>query len=257
MKDIINEIESSEGEDANVKNNLDANMRDIDDVNVMDKMHVNESEDENTDDTTDDDSIYDTEDELDSQPIPANFFLVPNQTHVVGQPVQLDVEVLDLKNSRLPLCLLFNARSLYNKVSNLRTMLHQVGADLLIISETWELKRQSLEKLLDSSIFKTLSYCRKTKPGGGSAIIYNESRFEVTKFDLQPPENVEATWAVFTPKSENNVEHRVKKILVGAIYVSPRSKHKEETIDHIIEAIHAAKAQLYFFLLMSNVCESN
>ena len=50
MKDIINEIESSEGEDANVKNNLDANMRDIDDVNVMDKMHVNESEDENTDD---------------------------------------------------------------------------------------------------------------------------------------------------------------------------------------------------------------
>ena len=35
----------------------------------------------------------------------------------------------------------------------------------------------------------------------------------------------------------------MNKIVVGSIYVSPRSKHKIETIDHIIEVIHYARAK--------------
>ena len=36
---------------------------------------------------------------------------------------------------------------------------------------------------------------------------------------------------------------KVNTIVVGSIYVSPRSKHKIETIDHIIETIHHARAK--------------
>ena len=36
---------------------------------------------------------------------------------------------------------------------------------------------------------------------------------------------------------------KVNKIVVGSIYVSPKSRHKLETVDHIIEAIHYAKAK--------------
>ena len=35
----------------------------------------------------------------------------------------------------------------------------------------------------------------------------------------------------------------MKRIAIGSNYVSPRSKHKQETIDHIIETIHVLRAQ--------------
>ena len=201
-------------------------------------------------DEQNDDSEYDTEDEVDPEPIPANFFQPDNQTLVPGQPIQLDVVTNDKPQNppRLPLCLMFNARSIYNKVNRLRTMLNQIGPDITIISETWERRRQSIDELLSLSQFKSVSYCRqkvsKNKaPGGGSAIIYNDNRFEVTEFGICVPENVEATWAVFRPLSNNLVRHKVNRILVGAIYVSPRSRNKIETIDHVIDAIHTARAQ--------------
>ena len=102
--------------------------------------------------------------------------------------------------------------------------------------------------MLSLSQFKSTSYCRQKvnknrQPGGGCAIIYNESRFEVTPFDICVPDYVEATWAIFTPLSNSTLKHKVNRILVGAIYVSPRSRHKIETIDHIIEAIHSARAR--------------
>ena len=65
--------------------------------------------------------MYDTDDEVDPQPIPANFYQPLDQVHIPGQPIQLDAVVSDQtqQTSRLPLCLLFNARSIYNKVNNL------------------------------------------------------------------------------------------------------------------------------------------
>ena len=56
------------------------------------------------------------------------------------------------------------------------------------------------------------------------------------------PVGVEAAWVVFTPFS-NTVHHRVKKIAVGTFYVSPRSPHKDATLDHIIESIHLLRAR--------------
>ena len=57
------------------------------------------------------------------------------------------------------------------------------------------------------------------------------------------PSDVEAAWAVFTPITEHRNRLKVKRIAVGSIYVSPRLKHKVETIDHIVETIHFISAQ--------------
>ena len=74
-----------------------------------------------SDDESDDDSTYNSEDEVDPDPIPANFCQPNIQNQDPAQPIQLDVIVSDetQQTPRLPLCLMFNARSVYNKVNNL------------------------------------------------------------------------------------------------------------------------------------------
>ena len=44
-------------------------------------------------------------------------------------------------------------------------------------------------------------------------------------------------WATLYPLS------KVKKIATGAFYVSPKSRYKEETIEHIIESIHYVRSK--------------
>ena len=46
-----------------------------------------------------------------------------------------------------------------------------------------------------------------------------------------------------TPKSEGSQQLKVKRIAVASIYVSPRSKHKVETVEHIIETINLLRAK--------------
>ena len=173
---------------------------------------------------------FETDDEVDPVPPPANFF-----------------EGNSEQTSKLPLCMLLNARSLYNKVNNFKKLLYEVAPDLAIVSETWERQNLGLEKLLNSTQFKSISYCRPkvgtAQPGGGCAIIYNENRFGIEELDVSVPESIEAAWAVFTCKDNSSQKYKVNKIVVGSIYVSPRSRHKIGTIDHIIEVIHFARAK--------------
>ena len=61
--------------------------------------------------------------------------------------------------------------------------------------------------------------------------------------DVIVPEGIEAVWSVITPVEVCNQNLKVKRIAVGSIYVSPRSQHKVETVEHIIETIHVLRAQ--------------
>ena len=98
--------------------------------------------------------------------------------------------------------------------------------------------------ILNNKQFKIKSFYRKNKsPGGGCAIIYNESRFTFTDPDICVPEGVEAVWSVLTPVAGPTQQLKVKRIAVASMYVSPRSKFKSETIDHIIETIHILRAK--------------
>ena len=63
----------------------------------------------------------------------------------------------------------------------------------------------------------------------------------MSKIDLFVPEGVEATWALFTPLTQN--KHGVKRIAVGSFYVSPNSVYKTKTLDHIMSSIHQLRSE--------------
>ena len=76
------------------------------------------------------------------------------------------------------------------------------------------------------------------------SIIYNESRFSISDPEIIVPENIEAVWCLLTPQvSVKQQKMKVKRIAIGSIYVSPRSKHKGDIIEHIIETIHVLRAK--------------
>ena len=101
-----------------------------------------------------------------------------------------------------------------------------------------------LKDIIKNKNYKYVSYFRKNRsPGGGCAIIFNESRFKATDPEIVVPENVEAVWSVFSPKAGFDKQLKVKRIAVCSVYVSPRSQHKLETINHIIEEIHLLRAK--------------
>jgi hypothetical protein len=88
------------------------------DGNVTDVNVNNDSDYSDNDSSEDDDqSIYDTDDEIDPEPISANFVPIPGQTVTAGQPLQFDVKLTeDAQSSSLPLCLMMNCRSVCNKI---------------------------------------------------------------------------------------------------------------------------------------------
>ena len=117
------------------------------------------------------DSEYETEDEAFSDPIPANFFPVSEDVKH-GQPTKLELNMKENLSSCLPLCLLLNARSIYNKCENLDEMLQQISPDICLISETFEREKSRLSTAIKNKNFKSISYYRKNRaPGGGCAII--------------------------------------------------------------------------------------
>ena len=58
--------------------------------------------------------------------------------------------------------------------------------------------------------------------------MYDKGRFRLIDDDIFVPEGIEAVWGV---------------LAVCAIYVSPKSKVKQETIDHLIETIHLLRSK--------------
>ena len=149
---------------------------------------------------------YDTDDEIDSEPLPAHLAPVHGQSALHGQPQLFDVNMTeDVKSTPLPLCLVMNCRSACNKANNLRELLYRIGPSVTILSETWERERLRLDDILKSNHFKTISYYRKNRsPGGGAAIVYDKNRFKDIDTDIYVPEDIEAVWAVLSPEIESN-----------------------------------------------------
>ena len=162
-----------------------------------------------------------------------------------GQPLRFEVkDTQEDKSSFLPLCLVMNCRTICNKSDNLKELMHQICPDLILASETWEREKMRLPDVLKSNQFKSVSYFRKNRsPGGGCAIIFNENRFKASSADICVPDEVEAVWSVFTPVAGCTQQLKVKRIAVCSVYVSPKSKQKVETLEHIIETIHVLRAQ--------------
>ena len=81
---------------------------------------------------------YQSQDEVDSHPVPAVLILSTVQGPV-GTPLQLEVDITGQTRtpSCIPLCAITNPRSGWNKIHSIRTFLHQIGPDIMILSEHW------------------------------------------------------------------------------------------------------------------------
>ena len=73
------------------------------------------------------------------------------------------------------------------------------------------------------------------------AIVYCEENFFVEDAGIEAPEGIEAVWVILTPKKKEMVG--VYNILVGGIYISPRSQFKQQTIDHIIATMFCVQSR--------------
>ena len=196
--------------------------------------HISQSDHSDNDSISSESSEVDTDEEIDPQTTPIT--LTPPPQHKKNRKIR--------KASSLPLVSVMNVRSLYNKPENFKTLVKELGLEASIISETWEREEMSLQALLGQN-FKIHSYKRekskaKKQPGGGCAIVYNENRFKGTKLDIFVPKGVEACWLMLKP---NTHEYSIQNIAMAAIYVSPNSKFKTATINHVIDTIHLIRAQ--------------
>ena len=221
-----------ENSDPNVNNSVNSNIVQVDGNDITDNLS---SDDELSDDESNV-TEYDTEDEIEPQTTPISI-------SPVTKPNKRKMKILQA--SSLPLVGLLNARSLYNKADNLKTLLNELGLEIAIISESWERDETPLDGLLQLKNYKIQSYKRpkvkaKKQPGGGCAIIYNENRFKATKPNIHVPKGVEACWLILKPLEKNDL---IENIAIGSIYVSPTSVYKTATIDHIIDTIHLLRSQ--------------
>ena len=53
---------------------------------------------------------------------------------------------------------------------------------------------------------------------------------------------IENIWALITPE-QTGATSAFKRKAVASFYISPRSRHKQETIEHIIQTIHSLRAK--------------
>ena len=171
-----------------------------------------------------------------------------NESPVCLEPVDGNVNTLGVNVDRnvvspLPLCLIMNARSIFNKRNNLIDLLHNLKPDIYLVSETFETEKRPIKEIFENSNYKSYSYHRIGRaPGGGCAILFNCDRFLVEEIKIEAHVDVETVWAMFVPKNSEQ-SSKVNKIAVGSYYISPKSKHKQDTIDNIVENIHQIRAQ--------------
>ena len=152
-----------ENSDPNVNNSVNSNIVQVDGNDITDNLS---SDDELSDDESNV-TEYDTEDEIEPQTTPISI-------SPVTKPNKRKMKILQASSH--PLVGLLNARSLYNKADNLKTLLNELGLEIAIISEGWERDETPLDDLLQLKNYKIQSYKRpkvkaRKQPGGGCAII--------------------------------------------------------------------------------------
>ena len=91
-----------------------------------DTVHNNSNDDEDDslkddDSETNSDIEYDTDDEIDATVEPLILAPVPNQVLSPSKPAKMEILTQkQIQSSPLPLCMMLNARSIYNKCDNLQ-----------------------------------------------------------------------------------------------------------------------------------------
>ena len=167
--------------------------------------------------------------------------LGPNKRNLIT--IRRNNRLLDATN--LPTIISLNPRSLYNKQSNFKTLVEQTEASVCLVSETWDRSHTNKGKLI-SDVLEIEGYkwvknvCQRKRRGGKPAILINEKEYHITELcpdTITVPAEVEAVWALITPKCKH-ANTKIKHIVIGSVYYSSTQTRKSAFLDHIAEAFH-------------------
>ena len=148
----------------------------------------------------------------------------------------------------LPKVLHLNPRSAMNKVEQIARFIEEEDIDVAFISESHDRENKKLEdifKLDTHTVISNIHQRPDKEKGGRPALIVNKYKYNVeniTNTCINIPWGVEITWALLTPKQVTK-DSVIKKVVLGAIYVKPKSKKITATIDHIAEVYNSLRAK--------------
>ena len=116
----------------------------------------------------------------------------------------------------LPKITVYNARSLFPKLSSLITDMKERSIDVCCICEIWEENKkkkkrkmkakthqQKIEEMMEMVGIDYISTPRLNRMGGGAAVAVNTESFSISKLDVHIPTDVEAVWGLLKPKEPN------------------------------------------------------
>ena len=140
-----------------------------------------------------------------------------------------------LKACNLPSLTLYNARSLFPKITSLVTDIDERATDICCVTEVWEKisskrHQEKIEEMLELKGLKYISTPRRNgRRGGGAAIIVNLENFSLSKLNIKIPRLVETVWGLLKPKKVDSA----RPIIVCCFYSPPNRKKNPGLIDHL------------------------
>ena len=135
----------------------------------------------------------------------------------------------------LPRLTLYNARSLFPKISSLVTDIEERTTDVCCVTEVWEQisskkHQRKIEELLEMKGIQYVSTPRRTgKRGGGAAIAVNLEHYTLSKLNVKIPRAVETVWGLVKSKKVSSSP----PIIVCCFYSPPNRQTNPELIDHL------------------------
>ena len=132
-----------------------------------------------------------------------------------------------IKDHSLPVLSVYNARSLFPKISSLAVDMEERETDICFITEIWEQDEnkkhcKKIEELLEIKGIDYISTSRKNRRGGGAAIAISMKNFTLSKLNIHIPAKVECVWGLLKPIIPN---HHISSYIVCSFY-SPPDMHK-------------------------------
>ena len=124
-------------------------------------------------------------------------------------------------------------------------MIEQLSCTLCFMSESWERPKNDLKNILEIEDFKIITnVCQREGRGGKPAIIVSEKDYYVKELCpniITVPKNVEAVWALLTPKL-GGCRGKIKHIAVCAYYYT-KATSASNFLDHITSAFQTISAK--------------
>ena len=90
--------------------------------------------------------------------------------------------------------------------------------------------KRKIKEMLEMRGVTYISTPRPQRRGGGSAIAIRNQNFRISKLNVKTPKGIETTWALIKPKE---VTGSVSEIIACCFYSPPKSKKRNELIDHM------------------------